>query len=118
MPAPSAALALDALRPEASEQVVARIAIVVRERARVADALRASRGVRRVYPSAGNYLLARFDDAELAYRTLLDAGVVVRDMRAAPGLSDALRITIGSPQENDAMLAALNASACASGNEA
>lgn len=116
VPAPSAALALEALRPEGTEQVVARIAIVVRERARVADALRASGGVRRVYPSAGNYLLVRFNDAERVYRTLLAAGIVVRDMRATAGLEDALRITIGAPQENDAMIAALNATASVAGS--
>lgn len=35
------------------------------------------------------------------------AGVVVRDMRATPGLGDALRITVGLPEENDAVFAAL-----------
>jgi histidinol-phosphate aminotransferase len=70
-------------------------------------ALPAFAGVRRVYPGAGNFLLVRFDDAETAYRRLLAAGVVVRDMRAVPGLEDALRITIGAPEENDALCAAL-----------
>ena len=42
-----------------------------------------------------------------AFDRLLAAGVVVRDMRAMPQLGDALRITIGSPAENDALLAAL-----------
>jgi histidinol-phosphate aminotransferase len=64
-------------------------------------------GVRRVYPSDGNFLLVRFDDAEAALRRLRDAGVVVRDQRAAPSLQDALRITIGTPGENDRVLAAL-----------
>ena len=64
--------------------------------------------MRRVYPSQGNYVLARFDDAESAFRTLLGAGVVVRDQRAAPQLDDALRITIGSPEQNDRVLSALN----------
>lgn len=118
VPAPCATLALDALGPDASARTAERIAIVVRERARVEARLRTIDGVRRVYPSAGNYLLARFDDAERAYRALLAAGVVVRDMRATPGLADALRITIGSPQENDAMLAALNAVDAAAGSAA
>lgn len=116
IPAPSATLALAALDPEASERTAARIDIVIRERARVAGGLRGTKGVRRVYPSAGNYLLARFDDAERVYRALLAAGIVVRDMRATAGLEDALRVTIGTPQENDAMLAALNASASVAGS--
>jgi histidinol-phosphate aminotransferase len=38
---------------------------------------------------------------------LLAAGVVVRDQRAAPQLGDALRITIGSPEQNDRVIQAL-----------
>ena len=37
------------------------------------------------------------------------AGVVVRDMRSNPQLSDALRISIGTPQENDVLLSVLQA---------
>jgi len=62
-----------------------------------------------VYASSGNYLLVRFADAQAAFDTLLNAGVVVRDQRAAPQLDDALRISIGSPEENDRVLAALSA---------
>ena len=64
-------------------------------------------GVRRVYPSQGNYLLVRFDDAQAAFDGLLAAGVVVRDMRAMPQLGDALRISIGMPSENRQLLDAL-----------
>jgi histidinol-phosphate aminotransferase len=107
VPAPCAALALAALQPDALRDAEAQVATVRRERERVFAGLRVLPGVRRVYPSAGNFLLARFDDAEACYRTLLDAGVVVRDMRATAGLDDALRITIGRPDENDAAFAAL-----------
>ena len=107
VPEPCAALALSALAPEALAQARERAAVVREQRARVFEALSTLPGVRRVYPSAGNFLLARFDDAEGVYRRLLAAGVVVRDMRATPGLGDALRITIGSPEENDAVFAAL-----------
>ena len=107
VPQPCADLALRALEPAALAETVARAATIRSERERVFDSLRRMAGVRRVYPSAANFLLTRFDDTEAAYRRLLAAGVVVRDMRAAPGLGDALRITIGSPAENDAVLAAL-----------
>ena len=64
-------------------------------------------GVRRVYPSQGNFLLVRFADAQAAFDGLLATGVVVRDMRATRGLDDALRISIGTPAQNDRVLAAL-----------
>ena len=77
------------------------------ERERLSARLAALPGVRRVYASQGNFLLARFDDAQLAFERLLAAGVVVRDQRGAPQLGDALRISIGTRQENDAVIAAL-----------
>jgi len=107
VPAPCAALALAALAPEAVAMAQRRLEIALAERQRVEHALAALPGVRRVYPSSGNYLLARFDDADAVFARLLAVGVVVRDMRAHPVLSDALRISIGSPAENDALLAAL-----------
>ena len=107
VPAPCAALALDALSDANLAQARERVAVVRAERDRLFAALRSLPGVRRVYPSAGNYLLARFEDAEGVYRRLLAAGVVVRDMRASPVLEDALRITIGSPEENAVLWAAL-----------
>ena len=46
---------------------------------------------------------------------VLAAGVVVRDQRAAPQLGDALRITVGSPEQNDRVLSALNANVAVAG---
>ena len=77
------------------------------ERGRLRDALQGTPGVRRVYPSQGNFLLVRFDDAQAAFDALLDAGVVVRDMRATRGLEDALRISIGTPEQNERVIATL-----------
>ena len=111
VPAPCAELALRALAPEALAQARERAASVCAERERLLHALPQIAGVRRVYRSAGNFLLVRFDDVDAAYRRLLDAGVVVRDMRVSMGLSDALRITVGAPAENDAALAALRSTA-------
>lgn len=107
LPTPCVDLALSALQPEALARTRERIARVRAERERLFAALAALPGVRRVYPSRGNFLLARFDDAQTAFERLLAAGVVVRDQRAAPQLGDALRISIGTREENDAVIAAL-----------
>lgn len=109
VPQPCAELALRALEPVALAQASARVETIRAERERMLATLPQFEGVRVVYPSAGNFLLTRFDDADTAYRRLLAAGVVVRDMRATPGLGDALRITVGMPEENDAVFAALQA---------
>jgi histidinol-phosphate aminotransferase len=71
--------------------------------------LRELPGVREVLPSQANFLAVRFDDAGAAYQRLLAAGIVVRDVRRYPNLGDALRITIGAPEENARVLAVLAA---------
>lgn len=109
VPAPCSALALAALEPAALTTTAARVAEVKAERARLQHALQHAPGVQRVYASQGNYLLVRFNDAQAAFDALLAAGVVVRDQRAAPQLGDALRITVGSPGENDRVLQVLTA---------
>ena len=107
VPGPVAELGVRALSPAARRATGERVAAIRGERGRVRAALERMPGVRRVYPSQANFLLVRFDDAETAFRALLAAGVVVRDQRAAPGLGDALRITLGTPEQNDRVLSVL-----------
>ncbi|WDS36630.1 histidinol-phosphate transaminase [Pseudoxanthomonas sp.] len=113
IPTPCAELAVAGLSTAALATTQQRVATVLSERARLQAALSVLPGVRRVYASDANFLLVRFVDAERAFRALLAAGVVVRDQRAAPQLDDALRITIGTPEQNARVLAALNAQAVA-----
>ena len=107
VPAPSSSLALSSLSDAAQREARDRIATTIRERDTLLEALRGVEGVTTVYRSQGNYLLVRFADAGAAFARLLAAGVVVRDMRAMPQLGDALRISVGTPLENGALLAAL-----------
>jgi histidinol-phosphate aminotransferase len=69
--------------------------------------LRALPTVRRVWPSAGNFLLARFDDAAMAMAACESAGLLVRDFSRYPRLEGCLRITVGTAAENRRLLAAL-----------
>ncbi|TDB29600.1 histidinol-phosphate transaminase [Stenotrophomonas sp. ATCM1_4] len=107
VPTPCSALALAGLGEQALQQTRARIATVRSERDRLRMALSLQGHVRKVYASDANFLLVRFIDAEAAFQALLRAGVVVRDQRAAPQLHDALRITVGTPEQNDRVLDAL-----------
>ena len=107
LPQPCVAAALAALAPGAVAQTAQRVARVRAERERLAARLAGVPGIRNVYPSQGNFLLLRLDDATAAYGQLRAAGLVVRDMRAWPRLGDALRISIGTPEQNDAVIAAL-----------
>ena len=107
LPVPCIDVAMQALDAEALARTVRAVRSTVDERGRLAAALSGADGVRCVYPSDANFVLARFDDADAAFARLLAAGVVVRDVRAQPGLGDALRITVGTRAQNDRVLAAL-----------
>ena len=108
VPTPCADIALAALASDALVATRECIAIVRHERDALRIKLAAGAGVRRVYPSQANFLLARFDDPGAAYAALLAAGIVVRDQRTAPQLHDALRISVGTPEQNARVLAALD----------
>jgi histidinol-phosphate aminotransferase len=107
LPMPCVTAALAALEPDALSRTRERVALLVAERARVSAALLDSRAALGVLPSRANFITARFADANAAYATLLSRGIVVRDVSRQPGLAQCLRLSIGTPDENDALLAAL-----------
>ena len=111
LPTPSVEAALAALAPAALARTQARVATLMAERARVAAALAGSPTVETIWPSAANFLLVRFADAHAAFERLLAAGILVRDFSAQAGLANCLRITLGTPAQNDALLTALRAPA-------
>jgi histidinol-phosphate aminotransferase len=109
LPTPSADAALRALAPSALALAQSRIGLVREERRRMAQALAALPGVRAVLPSDANFLAVAFDDAHAVYRAALAAGIVLRVPSAGIGLDGFLRISVGTPSENDAVLALLRA---------
>ena len=100
----AAELCLGELAPHYDEAVAA----IVRERGRLAGALASIAGVT-VSPSAANFLWVELEaDAGAVYAALIARGVVVRSFHAAGGrLARRLRITVGTPEENDLLLDAL-----------
>lgn len=59
-----------------------------------------------VYPSQTNFLLFRVADAEAFFSALLEEGVLVRRQDHLPGLRGCLRVSVGTPEENRAFIAA------------
>ena len=108
LPTPSVAAAEAALSPAALAITTSRIALIRDERERMAAALAGMPGVCEVLPSQANFLAVRLADARGTMAALLDRGIVVRDVSRHAALSDCLRITIGTREENDRVLAALD----------
>jgi histidinol-phosphate aminotransferase len=97
--------AAEFLVEHASAWCDARAAEVVAERGRLAAALTA-RGLE-VFPSEANLLLVRFPDAQATWQRLASAGITVRAFGNQGPLASCLRITVGTPAENAALLAEL-----------
>jgi histidinol-phosphate aminotransferase len=92
------------------EEMDDRVARLVRERERMAGELAATDGVT-VYPSGANFLLFRpAGDGHECWQRMVDRGVLVRDFSRWPRLEGCLRVTVGTPDENDVFLDALRAS--------
>lgn len=108
LPEPVTRLALEALGGSALKATHEHVGQVLRLRDQVGRWLRDVDQVRALYTSEANFFLVRCEDPDTLLQTLLQAGIVVRDMRHLPGLHDALRVTIGTGQEMDGLRRAID----------
>lgn len=97
--------ALDALSPNGLFQSLERRKLIVAERERMAEALKACDDIETVYPSATNFLFLRTGNAKDFMARLAKFGIHIRNRCA--DMPESVRITIGAPEENDAVLQAL-----------
>ncbi|MEO1037326.1 MAG: aminotransferase class I/II-fold pyridoxal phosphate-dependent enzyme [Pseudomonadota bacterium] len=84
-----------------------RIAATIVERERVRDELSGLPAVRRVFPSDANFLLTEFADPSAAFDAARAAGFLLRDFSGGEYHPNCLRLTVGSIEQNDAVLEAL-----------
>lgn len=94
-------MALMKLDEAAKDKAVAEI---VGQRFRLEKELRKCPEVKGIYSSDANFLLVRFDNPDEVYGRLLAGGVIVRNRSKVPGCEGCLRITVGTPAENDRLL--------------
>ena len=64
-------------------------------------------GVRKVYPSEGNFLLMEMDRARDFHAFAAGRGLLLRDFSSKPGLADCLRVSIGTETEMEQLFALL-----------
>lgn len=63
--------------------------------------------IEKIYPSDANFVLVKVDDATKRYDQLLAKGIVIRNRTTQPLCENTLRFTIGTAQENKALIKAL-----------
>lgn len=100
-------MALMKLDEPAKDKAVAEI---VGQRFRLEKELAKCPEVKGIYSSDANFLLVRFENPDEVYERLLAGGVIVRNRSKVSGCEGCLRITVGTPVENDRLLRLLSSS--------
>jgi histidinol-phosphate aminotransferase len=90
-----------------SAKVEETIAEIVSEREKLIEKLSEISRVEKIYPTDANFVLVKTAEAEKIYRFLLDEKIVVRDRSRVELCAGCLRITVGTPEENESLLRAL-----------
>jgi histidinol-phosphate aminotransferase len=81
-----------------------RIDTLLRERTRLTEQLRRLPAIRRVWPSDANFLLVECADADRVLRAAVGVGLIIRDPRSQAALANCLRISVGSPEQNERLI--------------
>jgi histidinol-phosphate aminotransferase len=84
------------------------VAVLINQRNRLADQLSVYPFVEKIYPSEANFILVKVTRANLIYQQLINTGIVVRNRSTVLLCDECLRITVGTPEENNKLLLALN----------
>ncbi|MEQ4625275.1 histidinol-phosphate transaminase [Providencia manganoxydans] len=106
---PVATIAAQALSIEGIATMKHRVATITDNRIALSEALSELPIVEKVYPSETNYILVRFTEANKVFKALWDQGIILRDQSKQLGLTNCLRITIGTEIENVRVIEAIEA---------
>jgi histidinol-phosphate aminotransferase len=93
---------------ENKETVEKWVKLLITEREKMTGLLKDFPFVVKIYPSDANFLLIKIHDAKGIYDYLVEKGIIVRDRSTVHLCDDSLRITIGTPEENEKLLEVLN----------
>ena len=97
--------ALEALRN--AQQTKEWVKILKEERSRLMQLFAELPLTEKVFPSDANFFLARVSDANAIYKYLVGEGIIVRNRNSVTLCGNCLRITVGTPEENNTLIEAL-----------
>jgi len=108
IPTPSIEVVAEALTEKSLRVADERIALLKRERRRLAEALLDIPDVLKVYPSDANFVLIETRDGARFAETARKAGILVRTFSGEPVLANCVRVSVGRPEDNDRLLQAVS----------
>ena len=101
-------MALDIIR-ETKASTEANIKSIIESREYVRQELSKMDIIDKIYDSESNFLLVKFKNHQIAYKQLKFSKLIVRDRSKALNCNGCLRITIGTPEENENLIKTLKA---------
>jgi len=113
LPHPVVQAALTILKPENQTRLAARREEIIARRDAFAAAAAGIAGVRKILPTDANYLLMIVDDSDALCARAAGSGYVLRNQSHQPGLDGAVRVSIGTAEEMEGLLAILRGEALA-----
>ncbi|MDH3418956.1 MAG: histidinol-phosphate transaminase [Gammaproteobacteria bacterium] len=106
-PTPSIELVSRALGEASLTVAEERVQTLRRERDRLEAALGGLPQVEKLWPSDANFVFLKVRDSERFVSRARSAGILLRVFANDPSLADCVRITVGRPEDNDRLLAAV-----------
>lgn len=94
----------DDIRPLAQDN----IRRLLEERTRLPPLLQESNYVKYIYPSDANFLLIEMDKAAEFVKFAAESNIIIRDFSSKPGTENCIRLSIGTPEQNNLVLTLLD----------
>ncbi|MBT8384094.1 MAG: histidinol-phosphate transaminase [Bacteroidia bacterium] len=89
------------------ETIRKEISVILAEKKKLMNTLRKAKFVSKVYPSDANFIMVEVDNADKRCNQFITKGFVMRNRSTQPLCNNCLRITIGTPEENNKLIATL-----------
>lgn len=77
---------------------------IIKERNNLIKGLSTIDFIKYIYPSDANFILIKVDNATMRYNQLIENGIVIRNRSSQPLCNNCLRITVGTPLENEQLI--------------
>jgi len=92
---------------EKAAEVKAWVSVLLKERTKLVEQLNGLKCVKHIYPTDANFVLVKVTDACGIYNSLVEEGIIVRNRHSVTLCEDCLRITVGTPDENQILIDAM-----------
>lgn len=95
-------------RLKEQDKIKSQVELMLAERRRLEEAFAAIPFIQKCFPSDANFVLIKVDDSSMRYKQLIEKGIVVRNPSKNYNCKNTLRISVGTPDENNSLIEALH----------